>query len=312
MKIQTISNHNPQVNHKGGIKSLNKVNPISRYADRYFNNMAKTSADRIEEISPALSGKIRNLRIKGISAWDINPSNSEEYILFLHGMSQNVSNYQHLYETIINKGKGVFAVEYRGYGENERAKISEDKLKKDVKTAYDYLIKTGIKPENVTVMGHSMGGALAVDFASKHKDIKSLVLICPLTKMSYIGKKFSGHKLLGLGIPGRVMAFTGVNEGAGSSNLPAGKNGVKCIKPLAWLYDFMFNSIRKIPKLETPTYYIQSRNDSVTTIEGARMFAKTARRQGVLEKFYSLASGGHKVDAQKVGIISDIIDKIYS
>ena len=108
------------------------------------------------------------------------------------------------------------------------------------------------------------------------------------------------------------MAFTGVNEGAGSSNLPAGKNGVKCIKPLAWLYDFMFNSIRKIPKLETPTYYIQSRNDSVTTIEGARMFAKTARRQGVLEKFYSLASGGHKVDAQKVGIISDIIDKIYS
>lgn len=295
MKIQTIANHNPQVNHKGGISSLNKINPISRYADRYFNNMAITSTDRIESISPALSGKIKNININKISAWDINPSDSKEYIFFLHGMSQNVSNYQHLYESIINKGKGVFAVEYRGYGENERAKISEDKLRKDVQTAYNYLTdKKGISPENITVIGHSMGGALAVDFAAKHKDIKSLVLICPITKLSYLGEKFSEHKLLGLGIPSRVMTFT------------------KHIKPLKWLYDSRFNSIKKIPKLKTPTYFIQSRNDSVTTIEGARMFSKTARKQGVPIEFHSLAKGGHKVDSEKVDLISEIIDKIYS
>lgn len=294
MKIQTISAQNPQVSHKSGIKSLNKINPIAKYTDNYFNNMAKISANRIEPVSPALSGKIKTIHIKDISVWDINPSDSEEYILFLHGMSQNVTNYQHLYETVINKDKGVFAVEYRGYGNNRRSKVSEDNLQKDIKTAYKYLTeKKGIKPQNITVIGHSMGGALAVDFASKHKDIKSLVLICPITKLSYLGEKFSGHQLLGLGIPPQIMNFT------------------KLIPPLEWLYNFQFNSLRKIPKLKTPTYYIQSQNDSVTTAEGAKQFAQAADKKGILKEFHSLPLGGHKVDSNKIKIVSDVLDKIY-
>lgn len=295
MKIQTITNQQPPVTHKGGIKSLNKFNPIARYADRYFTNMAKTSADRIEAVIPSLAGKIQTVRINNISAWNINPENKKEYILFLHGMSQNVSNYQHLYETILSKDKGIFAVEYRGYGENERAKTTEDKLRKDVKTAYNYLTQEkGIKPEDITVIGHSMGGALAADFASKHHDLKALILICPLTKMSYLGKKFSAHKILGFGAPESLIRLT------------------KQIKPLAWLYDLKFNSINKIPKIKTPTYYIQSRNDSVTTLQGARIFAKTARKAKILQQFVSLPLGGHKVDPEKIKSISAILDRIYS
>ncbi len=42
------------------------------------------------------------------------------------------------------------------------------------------------------------------------------------------------------------------------------------------------------------------------------MFTKTARTQGVPIEFHSLAKGGHKVDSEKVDLISEIIDKIYS
>jgi len=295
MKIQTISNQPPQVTYKGGVKTLNRFNPAARYVNRYFNRMARTSADRIEDLKPALAGKIQNVQLGNISAWNINPSNSKEYIFFLHGMAQNVSNYQHLYETILNQGKGVFAVEYRGYGSNKPAKISEDKLRKDIKTAYNYLTqKENIKPEDITVVGHSMGGALATDFASKHHDLKALVLICPITKMSFLGEKFSSHKGLGLGMPKSVQKFS------------------KFIKPLAWLSDLMFNSVNKISKINTPTYYIQSKNDSVTTLQGARYFAKTARKRGILQKFISFPTGGHKVDDDKVCAISEILKKIYS
>lgn len=293
MKIQA-NNSSARVSHKGGLRTLNKINPISLYGDRYFNRMARSSADRIEPISPALVGNVKNVFIKNISAWDINPSNSDEYVLFLHGMSQNVTNYQHLYENIITKNKGVFAVEYRGYGQNKAGNVSEDRLRKDVVNAYNYLTKEkGIKPQNIVVAGHSMGGALSVDFASKHQDIKSLVLICPITNMANLGNRFLGHKTLGLGVPDSIRKLT------------------FAVRPLYWLSELRFNSMGKIGKVKSPTYIVQSQNDSVTPVEFAGVFAEKARKNGILKQFITLPSGGHKVDHAKLDVLSGIFDNIF-
>lgn len=296
MQISEINNtRSMPVSYKGGMKYLNTFNPIARYLDIYFNKAAKVSTNRIEPISPRLSGAVDVIRLKNISMWDINPSNSNKYVFFLHGISQNVSNYQHLYEAAVKKGKGVFAVEYRGYGINDAAKISEDKLKKDVDDAYKYLTdKKGIKPENITVIGHSMGGALAADFASRHKDVKSLILIAPLSKMSYLGEKFIKNKKLGPGVPEKVQNLT---------------NKIKLLKTLL---DLRFNSVKKMKKMQVPTYILQSKNDTVTTVNGTRQLIKTARRQGVLKSFMYFHTGGHKLDSKKVAAISDILDKIYT
>ena len=297
MKIAEINNINPQtrISHKGGLAYLNNINPMARYLDTYFNKAAKVSTNRIEPLSSKLTGNVNVIRMKNISAWDINPSDSKEYIFFLHGISQNVSNNQHLYEAAINKNKGVFAVEYRGYGINNEAKISEDKLKQDVKLAYKYLTENkGIKPENITIIGHSMGGALAADLASKHNDVKSLILISPLCKMSYLGKKFIQSKTLGPGVPPKIQNLTDK------------------IKLLKTLLDFRFNSINKIKKTQVPTYILQSKNDTVTTFSGTKHLIETAKRSGILQGFMYFQSGGHKVDSKKVEAISDILDKIYS
>lgn len=142
MKIPSISNNNlSQVNYKGGVKYLNKLNPASYYYDRYFKRMASNSTENITPISSKLKGCTRLYSSSNISGWDINPFESKEYVLFLHGMSQNVSNYQHLYEAIVEKNMGVFALEYRGYGINGVDKISYDKLCKDVEYAYNHLTK---------------------------------------------------------------------------------------------------------------------------------------------------------------------------
>ena len=283
-----------QVSHKAGIKSLNAVNPISHYLDRYFNRMAKASANHIEPVSENLVGNINFVRINNISAWDINPSKTNEYILFLHGMSQNISNYQRLYEAAINKNKAVFALEYRGYGLNSSSKISENKLGQDVERAYKYL--TDIKkvlPGDITIMGHSMGGALASSFASKHDEIKALILLSPISKMSYLGPKFMQNKNLGVGVPEKVCLIT------------------EKFSLLSRIFDYRFNSVRKMKKIKVPTYIIQSKNDSVTTKEGTRELIKTARRQGILKQFTYFPLGGHKVDSKKISEVSEILDKIY-
>lgn len=296
MKISSINSYNStsQISHKGGVKSLNIINPISYYLDNYFNKVAKASMTNIEPITPKLAPNTKFLKLGRLSAWDINPSNTDKYVLFLHGMSQNVSNYQRLYEAIADKDKAIFALEYRGYGANNSAKISEDKLRKDVKKAYDYLVnKKQIKPENITVMGHSMGGALATDFASKHEDLRALVLISPICKASYLGKKFMQNKNLGLGIPPVLQSIT------------------EKLKPLYSLLALRFNAITKMKKNSVPTYILHSTNDSVTSVDGTRALIKAARRSGALKEFEYLPYGGHKVDSSKVKAVSAFIDDIY-
>lgn len=297
-KVEKQYTYNPSF--KSRLKSLNVLNPISYYGNRYLKKSARLSQTTVQKIIPSLEGKINfveiaNSRNTKISAWDINPSQSDTYVFFLHGMAQNITDYQRLYETVIGKNAGVFALEFRGYGSNPRAFLSEDRLRKDINKAYEYLTKEKkIKPQNIILVGHSMGGALATDFATKHKDLKSLILICPIYNLHNLGHRFLENTKLGAGIPKSVIKIT------------------SWLKPLEWLNALRFSTANKIGKLKTPTYLLQSKNDAVTTIENARLLARRARNAGVLEKFYVFPNGGHKVDNKKIESISKILDNIFS
>ena len=296
MKITNNKHTQPKFN--GRLKSINALNPISYYTNRYMKKSARLSQTHIQKIIPELEGKIKIVDIKKgknlkISAWDINPKNSDSYVIFLHGMAQNISEYQQLYKTILEKKLGVFAVEYRGYGSNPKSTLSENKLRKDIESAYEYLTKNKkIKPQNIILIGHSMGGALATNFATKHKDLKALILICPIYNVQNLGKKFMTHKKIGEGIPNYIMKLT------------------ECIKPLAWLHSLRFSTGRKIEHVKTPTYLLQSTNDSVTTIDNAKIIASKTKKSNILEDFAIFETGGHKVDNQKIQKIAEYLDLI--
>ena len=301
-----INTYKPQYNYsynqsfQGRLKSLNDLNPISRYTDIYMKKSANISRTHITKTQPDIEPYIKIVKMNTnktteISAWDINPDNSEKYVLFLHGMSQNVTNYQPLYSKVLEKKVGIFAVEYRGYGNNPESSISEDKFRRDIETAYKHLTETkGIKPENIIVIGHSMGGALATNFASKHPEVKSLILICPIVNAAKIGEKFALNKNIGEGIPENIKRFTDK------------------IKPLKWLYSLRMSSLSKMKDNKVPTYIVQSENDMVTPLGAARTLAKIAKRRGVLKEIAVLKTGGHQVDSRKVNTISKFLDNILS
>ena len=202
-------------------------------------------------------------------------------------------DYQDLYEAIINQGDyGILALEYRAYGENIKGNPTEDNLLKDTKNGFKYLLNKQINPEDIIVAGHSMGGSIATSFASKQKKLKSLLLICPLTKTEYLGKKFLKNSQLGMGVPNFVQNLT-----------------EKC-KPLKWLYSMVFNSIDRIKNVKCQTFLIHSRNDTVTTLQGARNFVKTATRNNVPIEYYYPLAGGHKVDQRKIEIITEILNNL--
>ena len=109
MQITTQNQYN--TSYKGGLKSLNALNPVSYYANRYFKRSAQISNKNFTPISDSLIWKIKKIKLGRISAWDINPKNSKDYIFFLHGMSKTVSKYQAHYATTLKNKRTVYAVQ---------------------------------------------------------------------------------------------------------------------------------------------------------------------------------------------------------
>ena len=149
-----------------------------------------------------------------------------------------------------------------------------------------------IAPKNIVLMGHSMGGALASNFASKHKEINSLVLISPIPNLRYIGKKFLTNKRKGLGVPEKMAKFA------------------ERIKLWNWLSGLRFNCIGSMKKISVPVYIVQSANDSIVPASSTQIIADEAKKRNVLRMYKKIPLGGHNVDAKKTTAVSEVLDII--
>ena len=91
-------------------------------------------------------------------------------VLYLHGNAGNIGhrlvNVQGLYNSI---GCNVALLEYRGYGRSEGTP-SEEGICMDAQAALDFLLtRSDINTEKILVFGRSLGGAVAIDLATRLK-----------------------------------------------------------------------------------------------------------------------------------------------
>jgi len=97
----------------------------------------------------------------------LEPVATDRALLYLHGNAGNISHRYGIIESFASLPAGVLALDYRGYGRSEGAP-SEEGLYRDARAAWDYLTKTrGVPPNRVVIYGESLGGAVAVDLASR-------------------------------------------------------------------------------------------------------------------------------------------------
>lgn len=104
-----------------------------------------------------------------ISAWYIPHPEADKTILFFHGNGGNISHRgDSLY--IFHKLKfNVLIIDYPGYGEST-GEPSENGLYQSANAAWQYLLTDKkIKEKNIIIFGRSLGGAVAVDLATKVK-----------------------------------------------------------------------------------------------------------------------------------------------
>jgi len=104
-----------------------------------------------------------------LNAWYLSNPASKKALLWFHGNAETIGyGLEHL-EFYSRLAVNVLAVDYRGYGKSEGTP-GEAGVYRDADAAYDHLIQARhIQPKNIVVFGHSLGGAVAIDLASRRE-----------------------------------------------------------------------------------------------------------------------------------------------
>lgn len=97
--------------------------------------------------------------------------------LYLHGQDATIGkNLEHA-QCLNQLGCHVLVIDYRGFGATFGSLIpSESSVYDDAETAWDHLTTgRGFPPERILIYGHSLGGAIAIELATRHPDAGGLV-----------------------------------------------------------------------------------------------------------------------------------------
>ena len=88
-------------------------------------------------------------------------------VIFFHGNGGNRGGRVGWYDVLADVDCDVLAIDYQGYGDSE-GKPSQTALENDARAAWAFAVDhLGRDPENIVVMGVSLGGAVAVALAAE-------------------------------------------------------------------------------------------------------------------------------------------------
>jgi hypothetical protein len=194
--------------------------------------------------------------------WLLNPENQNlpmgdrKAILYLHGNAKNIgANAKHA-NRLKGLGFSVLLIDYRGFGKSEGGFPSEASVYTDAQTAWDYLIAEGFKPEQILVYGHSMGGAIAIDLATKRPVTKGMVLDATFTSVKEMASLEPKYRVF----------------------------------PIDMLIHQRFDSIKKVRSLKAPVLYIHgSADELIPAAMSQQLLEATPTRKAIV----LIANAGH-------------------
>ena len=186
-----------------------------------------------------------------IHAWYFPDGESKKAVLFCHGNAGNISHRMETVELLKGFRVNVLLFDYRGYGLSDGSP-TEPGIYLDTRAAFDWLVKEeGFKPEDIVLLGRSLGGAAAIDLAAK--------TVC-------------GGLIV-------ESSFTSANE-IGKAMFP--------FFPVRYLNRFRFDSVNKIKEVTCPVLIMHSPDDDMIPYEMGRKIFEAA---GEPKSFVELRGG---------------------
>ena len=107
-------------------------------------------------------------------------------VVITHGLGEHLARYEHVAERLVRAGFEVHAHDHRGHGRSEgrRADIGRmDEVVADLQGMIA-LARAERPDRKLFLLGHSMGGCIALEYALRHQDeIDGLILSSPLASL---------------------------------------------------------------------------------------------------------------------------------
>jgi alpha-beta hydrolase superfamily lysophospholipase len=99
--------------------------------------------------------------------WALQPDADAPALLYLHGARWNLTGSSFRIERWREMGFSVLAIDYRGFGQSSGELPSEAQAYEDARLAWDWLKAREARGARRFIYGHSLGGAVAIDLASR-------------------------------------------------------------------------------------------------------------------------------------------------
>jgi pimeloyl-ACP methyl ester carboxylesterase len=178
-------------------------------------------------------------------------------VLYLHGNDGNVTTSMPEVDPLRQLGYSVLLIDYRGYGKSDARFPSESSVYEDAEAAWEYLVRgRGIAPRQLYIYGHSLGGAIAIELATKHPEAAGLIV---------------------------ESGFTSIYDMA----LLERRYALLPIKPFL---NQRFDSIGKVGRLRLRVLYLHGTDDEVVPFSmGRRLFSESAGAKS----FVAIEGGRH-------------------
>jgi alpha-beta hydrolase superfamily lysophospholipase len=119
----------------------------------------------VTEIDIPVEGEAGTQRIH--AWWWKHPRADAPAVLYLHGSRWNLTGQLYRIEQLHAFGFSVLAIDYRGFGRSEGGMPSEATVYTDAQAAWQALVRLEPDPSRRFIYGHSLGGAVAIDLASR-------------------------------------------------------------------------------------------------------------------------------------------------
>lgn len=122
-------------------------------------------------------------------AWTAKAKPGKPTLLYFHGNGNALTYRSGRIASFQSEGYGVFMVAYRGFS-GSSGYPSEAAILADAALAYDTLVDSGVRPDDIVIYGESLGTSVAVQTAIA-RAARAVILEAPFTSMVDAWRQFA-------------------------------------------------------------------------------------------------------------------------
>lgn len=100
-------------------------------------------------------------------------------VMIVHGVAEHVGRYQHVMEHLANAGYAVYAHDHRGHGDSSGRRVFVSRFSEyteDLQAVIAHA-QTEVPGKKVVLLGHSMGGLIAIQHLSDFAGVAELAVL---------------------------------------------------------------------------------------------------------------------------------------